>query len=55
MHTAHAYPWLVAAGMGIIDDYYGGYESLALFMDEDGCVDFEAAYGEYLMVHMQST
>ncbi|KAF6265920.1 hypothetical protein COO60DRAFT_1697584 [Scenedesmus sp. NREL 46B-D3] len=34
--------------MGIIDDYYGGYESLALFTDEDGCVDFEAAYDAQL-------
>jgi hypothetical protein len=33
--------------MGIIDDYYGGYESLGLFMDEDGIVDYEAAYGAY--------
>jgi hypothetical protein len=33
--------------MGIIDDYYGGYESLAFFTDEDGVVDFEAAYGEH--------
>jgi hypothetical protein len=31
--------------MGIIDDYYGGYESLAMFMDEDGVIDYEAAYG----------
>lgn len=30
--------------MGVIDDYYGGYESLAFFTAEDGVVDFEAAY-----------
>lgn len=33
--------------MGIIDDYYGGYESLAFFTDDNGVVDFEAAYGEH--------
>lgn len=32
--------------MGIIDDYYGGYENLALFTDEYGSIDFEAAYGK---------
>lgn len=31
--------------MGIIDDYYGGYENLALYTDEVGNVDFDAAYG----------
>ena len=31
--------------MGIIDDYYGGYENLAMYTNEDGDVDFDAAYG----------
>lgn len=31
--------------MGIIDDYYGGYENLAMNTDSDGNVDFEGAYG----------
>lgn len=31
--------------MGIIDDYYGGYENFALYTNEDGDVDFDAAYG----------
>ncbi len=31
--------------MGIIDDYYGGYENLALYTDSEGVVDFDAAYG----------
>ena len=30
--------------MGIIDDYYGGYETIAQFTDEDGNTDFDAAY-----------
>jgi len=30
--------------MGIIDDYYGGYENIAMFTNEDGETDFEAAY-----------
>ena len=30
--------------MGIIDDYYGGYESLALFENPDGSYDYDAAY-----------
>ena len=34
--------------MGIVDDYYGGYENLAMYMDEDGCVDFDAAYNDIL-------
>lgn len=34
--------------MGIFDDYYGGYENLALYTDENGDVDFDAAYGTTL-------
>lgn len=30
--------------MGIIDDYYGGYENLAMHTGPDG-TDFDAAYG----------
>jgi hypothetical protein len=30
--------------MGIIEDYYGGYESLALFENSDGGYDYDAAY-----------
>jgi len=30
--------------MGIIDDYYGGYENIAMFTDEDSETDFEGAY-----------
>ena len=26
------------------DDYYGGYETLAIFTDDNGDVDFESAY-----------
>jgi hypothetical protein len=30
--------------MGIIDDYYGGYENIAMHTNEEGETDFEAAY-----------
>ena len=31
--------------MGVIDDYYGGYENLAMHTDPNGDTDFDAAYG----------
>jgi hypothetical protein len=34
--------------MGIIDDYYGGYENLALYSDGHGGFDMDAAYGTTL-------
>ena len=30
--------------MGIIDDYYGGYENIAAWTNEDGETDFDGAY-----------
>lgn len=30
--------------MGVIDDYYGGYENLAMFTDGNGNTDYEGAY-----------
>ena len=30
--------------MGIIDDYYGGYENLGMHMGSDGEIDYEGAY-----------
>ena len=30
--------------MGIIDDYYGGYENLCMHMDDDGGIDYDGAY-----------
>lgn len=30
--------------MGVIDDYYGGYENLWMWTDENGDVDYEGAY-----------
>ena len=30
--------------MGIIDDYYGGYDNLAMHMNSDGDIDYEGAY-----------
>ena len=30
--------------MGIIDDCYGGYENLAMHMNEDGDIDYDEAY-----------
>lgn len=37
--------------MGIIDDYYGGYENLAMHTDLDGDVDFDGAYGSACDFH----
>ena len=31
--------------MGVVDDYYGGYENLAMNTDSAGNVDFVGAYG----------
>jgi hypothetical protein len=39
---------VIIENMGVVDDYYGGYETLALFTNSDGEVDFEAAYDSQL-------
>ncbi len=31
--------------MGIIDEYFGGYDNLAMYSNSDGDVDFDDAYG----------